>query len=93
MCYAVPLTAALITQLLNNRLRSGHIRYLNSMLYGGAIFGLIDHLWNGELLIRPENLGSDLLLGIVITLGLVIGWFIIVRWPALNKPLSHFSRP
>ena len=92
MCYTVPLTAALITQLLNRHWQSSRGRYLNLMLYGGAIFGLIDHAWNGELLTAPQNLSSDLLLGAVITVGLITCWFIVTNWPLLNKPLAHRSK-
>jgi hypothetical protein len=51
--------------------------WLSLMLFGGASFGMIDHLWNGELL-ASSNLLADLALGAVITLGIVLVWGFVV---------------
>ena len=45
---------------------------------GGAIFGIVDHLWNGELLLISEDIGYDLLLGAVITTVIFVFWGIMV---------------
>lgn len=81
-CYAIPLIAAVVhyglrmkaTGLRVNR----HHLWLNLLLAGGAIFGLVDHLWNGELLLISENLLLDLMLGVTITALLFITWALIV---------------
>lgn len=48
------------------------------MFYGGAIFGVIDHLWNGELFLVSENWVKDLLLGVVIAAAILAGWVITI---------------
>jgi hypothetical protein len=53
------------------------------LLAGGALFGVVDHLWNGELFLFSGNLLSDLLLGATITATIVAAWAVIVR---LDRP-------
>lgn len=49
---------------------------LNLLLGGGALFGLVDHWWNGELYPPASaNIGSDLLLGVLITAAIYAAWF------------------
>jgi hypothetical protein len=38
----------------------------------------VDHLWNGELFLIGENIVSDLLLGVAITISILVIWAIIV---------------
>ncbi len=76
VCYAVPLSAAL---LLHGARKSGRVQgakfhRLNLLLSGGAVFGVVDHLWNGELLLFGPNLGADLALGFVITAAIAGFW-------------------
>jgi hypothetical protein len=78
MCFSVPTAGALVTSFLCSRSRSVKLWWLNLMLWGGALFGLIDHLWNGELFVVPANLASDLALGAVITAGIVALWGVVV---------------
>ncbi len=50
-----------------------------SMLFAGAsIFGIIDHWWNGELFLMGPNIVTDLALGFLITLGVMIAWVALV---------------
>jgi len=51
---------------------------LTLLLLGGAIFGIVDHLWNGELFLIGENIGYDILLGSVITIITIVVWAAIV---------------
>jgi hypothetical protein len=46
------------------------------------MFGVVDHLWNGELFLIGKNIVSDLLLGVTITTVLFVSWAIVV---ALDK--------
>jgi hypothetical protein len=62
--------------------------WLSLLLAGGAIFGIVDHLWNGELILLGENLFLDLLLGVTITIVLIVTWFVITT---LNK--STLKKP
>jgi len=76
MCYAVPLLAAIITSAIWGKARTRQLWWLNLLFWGGAIFGIVDHLWHGELFIISPNLVSDLLLGVVITLTVLAAWLI-----------------
>ncbi len=86
VCYTVPLIAAIshffmrrnITSLKN----SINHRWLSLLLAGGAIFGLVDHWWNGELFLLGENILIDLMLGVTITIAIVFVWAVIIL---LNK--------
>jgi len=86
VCYVIPAVAAVAHYGLRKSIASwknnGNHLWLSLLLTGGAIFGVVDHLWNGELFLFGENLILDLLLGITITVSIVIGWFVIL---ALNK--------
>jgi len=86
VCYAVPAVAAIIHYGTRKKVESWktstHHLWLNLMLLGGAIFGIVDHLWNGELFLIGENIASDLLLGVAITTAILASWAIII---ALNK--------
>ncbi len=44
------------------------------MLYGGALFGVVDHLWNGQLFLIGGAPLMDLLLGVTITAVIFGGW-------------------
>ena len=79
-CYLVPAAGAILLYLWRKKIKSKKVEtfWLNLLFAGGAIFGVIDHFWNGELFLISENIVSDLLLGIVITLGIIASWGIIV---------------
>jgi hypothetical protein len=53
-------------------------RWLNLLLFGGAIFGVVDHWWNRELFLIGEKPILDLMLGFTITIVILITWTIIV---------------
>ena len=48
------------------------------LLWGGAIALIVDHIWNGELILISPNLLWDLLLGVAMTLAIVAIWSIYV---------------
>lgn len=80
VCYIVPLMATLLAFTGRRASHSSGLNgfYLNIMLLGGALFGLVDHAWSGELFLLGANWASDLALGGAITLGITAGWGIIV---------------
>ena len=82
MCYAVPTASAVITSVMWSRTKDIKIWWLNLMFWGGALFGFVDHLYHGELFLISENLMSDLFLGAIITISILVGWRIAL---ACNK--------
>jgi hypothetical protein len=82
VCYAVPAIAAVVhyaTRRNNISWKTSvHQIWLGLLLLGGAIFGIVDHLWNGELFLIGDNIVSDLLLGVAITVSIIVIWAIIV---------------
>jgi hypothetical protein len=56
---------------------STHHLWLSFILAGGAIFGLVDHWWNGELFLIGENIIMDILLGFTITIAIIVIWAVI----------------
>lgn len=89
MCYTIPLAAAIITTSLWGRSKQPKIWWLNLMLYGGALFGIVDHIWHGELFLISESVVKDLFLGGVITAAIFAFWGIIL---ALSKVSSNLAR-
>ncbi len=90
MCYTVPLAAAIITTIRGRQTKGPRIWWLSLILYGGALFGVVDHIWNGELFLISENVGKDLILGVVITATLFAGWGIILAMSKVSPSLTRF---
>jgi hypothetical protein len=80
VCYIVPTVAAIAHFFMRKKfvsMNNKHHAWLNLLFLGGAVFGFVDHLWNGELF-YGGNLVMDLALGVVITLAILLVWKIIV---------------
>ena len=90
MCYTVPLAGAVITSLIWHKRRESKIWWLTLMFYGGALFGVIDHLWNGELFLISPNIYKDLLLGVVVTISILICWVVILILAKKNPALAYY---
>ncbi len=77
-CFIVPTVAAIVHKGLKSRFPSWkedrYHSWLTKLLAGGAIFGLVDHAWNGELFMIGENFLVDLALGVTITLTIFAVW-------------------
>ena len=58
------------------------------MFYGGGLFGVIDHLWNGELFLISENIVSDLLLGVTIAAFIIISWGALMIYSKVSSSLT-----
>ena len=82
VCYVIPTIAAIGHYILRRNIRSWRENtyqiWLSLLLAGGAIFGIVDHLWNGELLLIGENILSDIMLGISITITIFIIWAVLL---------------
>lgn len=61
------------------------------MFLGAAFFGIIDHLWNGELFLISQNWMMDLALGFTITGGIIGGWGLIISTPKIMDSMRRFS--
>lgn len=92
MCYLGPTTAAILTTFIWKSKKTLRLFWLMLMFYGGTLFGVIDHLWNGELFLISKEWMKDLSLGLVITAGIVLVWAVIIflakRTPSLNDYLT-----
>jgi hypothetical protein len=91
MCYLGPTTAAIVTTFMWKSKKTLRLFWLMLMFYGGSLFGVIDHLWNGELFLVSENWVKDLSLGVVITAVIIMAWkgilILAKRTPSLNMYL------
>ena len=90
MCYAAPLVGAVVTSVAWKKTKSVKIWWLNLMFCGGALFGVIDHWWNGELFLISENIASDLMLGVVITAIIFVSWGIALAYSRINPVLTSY---
>lgn len=83
-CYILSVLAATGVYAIRRKTDNADLRNLNTLLAGGAIFGLVDHAWNGQLFSSP-NLANDLLLGVAIVCGIVGFWAAATYGPAAIK--------
>ena len=90
MCYTVPLAGAVVTTAAWRKTRSVKVWWLTLMFYGGALFGVIDHFWNGELFLISENIISDLLLGVTITAIILVSWGVMVIRSKTSPTLANY---
>jgi len=78
VCYVIPLITGIISTVRWGKQKGGPAGWwLNLLLYGGAMFGVVDHFWNGELFLIGNAPMLDLLLGATITAAIFGGWGII----------------
>lgn len=82
VCYVVPTVAAaavyILKQTISNWRESIYYNWYYMLLLGGAIFGVVDHLWNGELFLIGKNVLTDIALGVMITVSISIAWAVMV---------------
>lgn len=93
VCYIIPTAAAVIEYIRNRKIKekTSHKNWLNLMFLGGALFGIIDHLWNGELFLISTNWVSDLTLGFTITAGIIGSWGLIVSMPKITDLIRNLN--
>jgi len=94
VCYIIPLAVAIISSVVWGSQRRGPAGWwLNLLLYGGAMFGLVDHLWNGQLFLTGGAPLMDLLLGATITAVIFGGWGITLgiarAYPKLGRRMGY----
>jgi hypothetical protein len=91
VCYIIPTIATIIEFIRNKKSKNKHSNWLNLMFLGAALFGIIDHLWNGELFILSTNWITDLTLSLTITGGVIGSWGLIISAPKIIN-LMHLFR-
>ncbi|MBA7502049.1 hypothetical protein ES706_00625 [subsurface metagenome] len=94
VCYTIPLAAAVISSVVWGSQKRGPAGWwLNLLLYGGAMFGLVDHLWSGTLFLVGGAPLMDLLLGVTITAVIFGGWGIMLgiarAYPELSRRMGY----
>ena len=94
VCYVVPASAAIMHYFMRKKIPSMKDKYnvwLNQMLAGGAIFGIVDHIWNGELFLIGDNIFWDIGLGATITAAIMTIWLGMVFYDKarLRAPASE----
>ncbi len=90
MCYTISLAAAIITTIWWRRKKEARIWWLSLMLYGGTLFGIVDHIWHGELFLISESIVKDLSLGCIITATVFACWGIILGLSKISTTLSQY---
>ena len=90
MCYTIPTAGAIVASVVWHRTKDVKIWWLNLMFFGAALFGVIDHLWNGELFLISENIISDLSLGVAITAIIFVGWKFMVARVKASPTLANY---
>jgi len=92
MCYAVPTVGAIVTSAVWSKTKSVKIWWLNLMFWGGALFGVIDHLWNGELFLISKDIVKDLMLGVTISVVILLCWTVMVIMSKTNPTLANYTK-
>jgi len=90
MCYTVPVAGALVTFLVWRKTKSIKIWWLNLLFLGGALFGVVDHLWNRELFLVSPNTERDLISGVIITLVIFLFWIGVIFLAKVNSTLAKY---
>jgi len=90
VCYIIPLATALVLSILWGFSKKGASGFwLNLLLYGGAAFGVVDHLWHGELFLISPNWIADVALGGTIT-GVIFGaWGLTLGLVKIKPSLAY----
>ncbi|MCP8314032.1 MAG: hypothetical protein H3Z53_06635 [archaeon] len=90
VCYIIPLATAVVLSILWGFSKGGAQGFwLNLSLYGGAVFGVVDHLWHGELFLISPNWFADIALGATIT-GAIFGvWGLTLGLVKIKPSLAY----
>lgn len=96
VCFAVPLVTAVITSVIWKVQDGGPAGWwLNLLLYGGALFGVVDHIWFGEFLLGIQQLFNgtapmtDVILGFAITGAIFGGWGLTLGVARMNPAMGR----
>ncbi len=90
MCYVAPVIGAVAAAAAWRKTKNVKTWWLVLMFLGGALFGVIDHLWNGELFLISDNIVSDLLLGLTITATILVIWGVTLVSSRVSPTLANY---
>ncbi|MEI6847387.1 MAG: hypothetical protein WCK32_05015 [Chlorobiaceae bacterium] len=100
-CFIAPTAAAIIaTRLKKKSAQKYHLDWLSSMLWGGVIMLLVDHLANKEIVLFPPFLTAmqnpaniPVILKEIVTTGIAMTGAVVVVWAVMvlvaNKASKH----
>lgn len=60
------------------KIQNNRLERLNLLLLGGTVMLIVDHIWNGEILLAGKNIFKDLLLGLAMTGAIFIVWGLMI---------------
>jgi hypothetical protein len=90
VCYVVPLVVAVAVSVVWGLSRQGAKGFwLSLLLYGGSVFGVVDHVWHGELFLISSNWSADLALGGVITGAMFGAWGFTIGLAKIRPSLAQ----
>jgi len=90
MCYTAPVLGAIVASAAWQKTKSPKAWWLTLLFWGGALFGVVDHWWNGELFLISPDIGRDLLLGVTISAVILAVWGVAVAWGRKNPVLQRY---
>ncbi|MFH1236842.1 MAG: hypothetical protein V1648_00340 [Candidatus Aenigmatarchaeota archaeon] len=94
VCYIIPLATGIITAARRKVMhkKDKESLWLSLMFAGASVFGVVDHAWNGELMMIGPNIASDLALGTAITAAVFVSWGTVTHKDRIFEALRPLSR-
>lgn len=94
VCYIIPLATGIITAARRKIMhkKDKESLWLSLMFAGASVFGVVDHAWNGELMMIGPNIASDMGLGVAITASVFAGWGVIAHKERIFDSFKSLSR-
>jgi len=101
-CFLAPTGLAVITTALRKKIpEKYHIDWLNTMLWGGVIMLIVDHILSGEFILYPpfftrgisEIIFEVLKIGVPMTLAVFVIWIVMVIITEERKEGTKILQP
>ncbi|MCM8819476.1 MAG: hypothetical protein NC925_01615 [Candidatus Omnitrophica bacterium] len=99
-CFVAPMTAAIVTTAVQKKVPAKyHINWLNSMLWGGVLALIVEHISHREIVIYPpfftaglsEMLPEIVKVGVPMTGVIFLVWMVMVAISLKIKKLKYAS--
>lgn len=99
-CFLTPTAAAIITASIKKKVSPKyHLEWLNTMLWGGVLMLVVDHIISGEITIFPPFLTAlknpadiPVMLREIVTVGGAMTITVIIAWAAMVLVANFFER-